>query len=129
MLRRISVILAIILMATALTVSTAYADRIARQEGPNGVASAVINLDGQNYRVDYAATDYSSDNLFTVTTLTVIDQAGSRTFRNTNRGGDISDFETFANRGDVTVSIVFSFTRAFGENENNSANPLVVTYP
>lgn len=124
----------IVLVAVAgllnLVTASAWADRAAQIDGPNGSAGAVINLaPSASYRVDYRAVDFSPDNLFTVTELTIIDPLGARTVRNVNRGGDIADFETFPNRGPVTVSIVFSFHRLFGPTEFNRADPLVVTYP
>lgn len=130
MFRRIAVVVMTAVALLGVGAAPAWADRAAQIDGPNGSAGAVINVaPPASYRVDYNAVDFSPDNLFTVTELTVVDPQGARTFRNVNRGGDIADFEVFPNRGPATVSIVFTFQRAFGETEFNRANPLVVTYP
>jgi hypothetical protein len=99
MVGRVTVVgLLVLAAAVSVTAPAAHAARANHVSGPNGVASVVINRGGQNYRVDYAATDYSADNVFTVVELTAVDQAGSRTYRNVLRGGDVADFETFTNR-------------------------------
>jgi hypothetical protein len=126
---RAGLVAALVVAATFAGTPTAFADRTAQGEGADGSYSVAITLAGGRYEVSIIARNNSSDVTASTVDMEVVDDRGTRAFRNPYTGSRIQDTLAFDNRGPCTVRITFRFTRSGGQVQSNTTRPVTVSYP